>query len=78
METKSVPCSPDTVTRANRTRISQLLAVAHTDPTTVEADLFHEFSLSVEEAVRLIGRCRATRRTKRPARTGDRAPLPRF
>jgi hypothetical protein len=39
---------------ATRSRISQLLAVAETDPATVEADLYHEFGLSLEEAIRLI------------------------
>ena len=42
-----------TTSRASRTRISQLLAVADTDRVTVESDLYHEFNLSLELAVRL-------------------------
>jgi hypothetical protein len=75
METNSNPRRPANVTTANRTRISQLLAIADEDLASVEADLYHEFDLSLEEAVRLIEPRHDSRRAKRAVRTDERGSL---
>jgi hypothetical protein len=44
----------DTNSYAAHDRIRQLLSNASVDPVTIEADIYHEFGLSIVEAVRLL------------------------
>lgn len=44
----------DSNSYATRERIKQLLSIASADPVTTESDIYHEFGLSILEAVRWL------------------------
>ena len=56
------------ISNTARERINQILSVLSADPVTTESDLFHEFDISVPEAISLTERPPGIRRRRSTAK----------